>query len=66
MNIDYVFIGIGIASMVLALVWRDWALMFTGFSLLLSGWTHRRTQPSPWIKHPTLRDTWPDTTNEAL
>lgn len=62
MNVNYVFIGIGIASMVLALVWRDWALLFAGVSLFLSGWTHRKLQPSPWIKHPSIRESPPHTT----
>jgi hypothetical protein len=55
-NINYLFIAIGSASMVVALLWRDWMLLFTGFSLALSGWVHRKSQPSPWVKHPSIRD----------
>jgi len=58
-NINYVFIGIGCVSMVAGLLWRDWLLLFTGFSLAFSGWVHRKTQPSPWVKHPSIRDNSP-------
>ena len=64
MNINYVLIGVGVISVVAGLFARfDWVLLLTGASLVLSGWTQRNVQPSPWVKHPTIRDTSEDTTN---
>jgi hypothetical protein len=58
MNINYVFIGVGVVSFVAGLFARfDWGLLLTGASLALSGWSQRNVQSSPWVKHPTIRDT---------
>jgi hypothetical protein len=63
MNINYVWIGVGIAAMVWALVAHDWLLLFIGFTSFLDGWTRRKLQPAPWVKHPTTLDRSSDTTN---
>jgi hypothetical protein len=64
-NINYVFIAIGGVSMVAGLIWRDWLLLFAGCNLVFSGWVHRNTQPSPWVKHPSIRDNTQTTSTSA-
>jgi hypothetical protein len=49
--------------MVWALVAHDWLLLFIGFTSFLDGWTRRKLQPAPWVKHPTTLDRSSDTTN---
>lgn len=56
MNINYVFLVMGIGFMVWAVIGRDWLLLFSGFTLALSGWTHRNHTHTPWVRHPTVRD----------
>jgi hypothetical protein len=63
MKISYVFIAVGFAGMVWASIERDWFLLFVSFTLSLNGWMYRNIQPSPWVKHPTIRDNSSDTTN---
>jgi hypothetical protein len=60
-NNNYALIGIGCLVMVFGLVSRDWFLLFTGFSFAFSGWIDRKTEHSPWVKHPSIRDSQSNT-----
>lgn len=55
MNFRYVWIGVGIAALLLGLVYRyDLSLLLSGSSLILSGWGVPRDR-GPWVRHPSIR-----------
>jgi hypothetical protein len=65
MNIHYVFFGFGVVCIIVAglLTPFSWGLLLSGISLAVSGWSRRNVEPSPWMKHSTIRDTARDTVN---